>query len=1189
MKTLLFRFTLCSLISYLTLSTLNPTVTASQPSAGNGTHFCGSCVIDYPTRFDRDSKQPNKQEADQFVNRNYAQTFAANLNVGEPYTVRLIYFLPNGSQPQPDIDTQLDTLIKGTQQHYIEVMGSHGFGRKTFTFETDTHGKAVVHHVDGKFTDAYYIDDTTRKVLKEVDEQFDRSKNIYLIAIKISNDGLDGQTACGTGFYNGAAGGFALIPASDYCFNVSVTAHELGHAFGLTHDYRLNAVSIPSSYTLDKMTTSFCTAEWLEVHRYFNATQQSQDVFNTTVQMLPPSFVSEPNTIRIRFEVTDRDGLHQAQLLTPEETYSGGLIACKRLEGASSTVEFVTVELTTKSNWVSLNVMDVHGNFTSHEFSIDIITLLPPPKAISIPDANLAAAVREALNLAPDTVLTSYTMLELTHLNAPNQQITDLTGLEYAQNLRELWLDAELVNSGAWVSSNAIPDLSPIEGLTQLYWLMLANPSRAAVSALPGLTQLRNLQIYNPPISDVSVIAGLTQLRTLEIFNPSTPNVSALVAAVAELTQLRTLEIWWDGPISNLDVSAFAGLTQLESLAIRGLSITDISPLAGLTQLRSLDLWNAPVSDISPLAGLTQLKGVQIFNSLISDVSPLAGLTQLQDLRLGDAPFISDISPLAGLTRLRELGLWNTSVSDISPLVGLTQLQWLHLLGAPLGYQSIQTHIPTLQSKGVTVRFNNQAYPALLKISGDNQNGVSFVPLSHPLVVEVQDENGSAFEGVPVTFIVTAGGGTLSVTSATTDEKGRAQSTLILGPNLGTNTVKVYARGIRGAFNFHAISDGLPTEYLLSIPAGISLIHVPLKVTVVDGVTRVIESIADLYGTLGGEDNVNLLITYDPKTQGWHSYLGDSSRGTVADPGLVDDKGIIAVMHNAVSIRLSGDALGTNGNSSITLHPGPNLVGVPLRDPRIARVTDLFALEGVRGNVPMVIFSDNGAFQTVGPAGAVIVLDSGAFQRVGQVGDANDIPITGGRSFILNTQEAATVVFSGDTWYNFSEMISTVLPPTTIGIEVKDATPVLALKGSVNQGTHVNKEGFSVTVKNLSTDKVTTTIIGDENHFSPDKWESKEVEYQLTIVDAETGRAAMIGDILEISAQFSNPLIRVQPSQYIVTAEDVKRSRIQLGELVVYEILWETGLVAELSQSIYPRNMDSVSFGRGCLCDINHL
>ena len=127
--------------------------------------------------------------------------------------------------------------------------------------------------------------------------------------------------------------------------------------------------------------------------------------------------------------------------------------------------------------------------------------------------------------------------------------------------------------------------------------------------------------------------------------------------------------------------------------------------------------------------------------------------------------------------------------------------------GNPLSYQSIYTHIPILRSRGITVEFDKRSHPALLKISGDNQNGASFVSLSQPFIVEAQDANGSALTGISVTFAVTAGGGTLSTTITRTDENGRAQSTLILGPNLGTNTVEVSAAGIESTDTFYAIAD----------------------------------------------------------------------------------------------------------------------------------------------------------------------------------------------------------------------------------------------------------------------------------------------------------------------------------------------------------------------------------------------
>ena len=74
----------------------------------------------------------------------------------EPYTVGLVYFLPNDSQPRPNVDAQIDELIKEIQDDLANWMEAHGFDRKTFTFQADATGKAVVHHVNGRFNQAYY-------------------------------------------------------------------------------------------------------------------------------------------------------------------------------------------------------------------------------------------------------------------------------------------------------------------------------------------------------------------------------------------------------------------------------------------------------------------------------------------------------------------------------------------------------------------------------------------------------------------------------------------------------------------------------------------------------------------------------------------------------------------------------------------------------------------------------------------------------------------------------------------------------------------------------------------------------------------------------------------------------------------------------------------------------------------------
>ena len=97
------------------------------------------------------------------------------------YVARVIYFVPNDREPDPNMDEKLDIQMKDAQQFYADQMEVHGFGRKTFRLETDD-GNAKVHQVNGKFSDAYYLS-TPWMVWGEIEEQFDMSKNIYYLAL----------------------------------------------------------------------------------------------------------------------------------------------------------------------------------------------------------------------------------------------------------------------------------------------------------------------------------------------------------------------------------------------------------------------------------------------------------------------------------------------------------------------------------------------------------------------------------------------------------------------------------------------------------------------------------------------------------------------------------------------------------------------------------------------------------------------------------------------------------------------------------------------------------------------------------------------------------------------------------------------------------------------------------------------
>ena len=328
---------------------------------------------------------------------------------------------------------------------------------------------------------------------------------------------------------------------------------------------------------------------------------------------------------------------------------------------------------------------------------------------VYFPDPNLEAAIREAIGKPTGDIYCS-DLEGLTYFSACDDNIANLTGLEYCTNLEDLCL---------W--SNHIIDISPLANLTKLTSLAIERNLISDISPLSNLTSLTLLVLSYNQISDVSPLADLPNLAQLWLWDNQISDISAL----AGLTNLTYVGLW-NNQIS--DISPLAGLTNLTHLDIQGNQLSDITPLAGLTNLDGLNLRDNQITDISPLAGLANLRYLTIDTNQISDISPLAGLTKLRFLWL-DTNQISNISPLAGITNLRELSLAHNQISNISPLAGLTNLTgglWLsdnqisdieplvNNLGLsgmvdlrynPLSSDSINVYIPQLQARGVTVYY----------------------------------------------------------------------------------------------------------------------------------------------------------------------------------------------------------------------------------------------------------------------------------------------------------------------------------------------------------------------------------------------------------------------------------------------------------------------------------------------------
>ena len=126
---------------------------------------------------------------------------------------------------------------------------------------------------------------------------------------------------------------------------------------------------------------------------------------------------------------------------------------------------------------------------------------------------------------------------------------------------------------------------------------------------------------------------------------------------------------------------------------------------------------------------------------------------------------------------------------------------------------------------------------ALVVVSGNDQTNMPGAPLGAPLTVLVEDARGQPLEGVPVTFTVAGGGGTVSPTCVLSNYLGHAATSLTLGLE-GTNTVSIVA-GSAAPVTFVEIAHLHPAQhvdyYVSGLTSGASDGNDGLSATYVSG------------------------------------------------------------------------------------------------------------------------------------------------------------------------------------------------------------------------------------------------------------------------------------------------------------------------------------------------------------------
>ena len=308
---------------------------------------------------------------------------AAVEDVSRRPSVRFVYFRPKDYPVRKGVVESLHMLIVEANRYYADEMQRHGFGRKTFAVETDSNGVPVVHSIVGRFEEGYYRhnEEHSRGVYKAreeiLDEHYpDEPQHIYVCVMDMTREAFvksPTETSCAFGGLHYVdkmtrnreiLGGYVVIPASGACSeSLQIMMHELGHAFGLYHDFREGIGSDLIMAYGSQSRLSQDAAEWLSASAFFNDTIPDSSVGDIT---LLPNPKHTPQGVRVRFQVEDTDGLHQMQFLSKEETGDIVVIGFKTLNGLIDTVEFTSAKAA--QNRVVVQIIDKSGGITQVRF-----------------------------------------------------------------------------------------------------------------------------------------------------------------------------------------------------------------------------------------------------------------------------------------------------------------------------------------------------------------------------------------------------------------------------------------------------------------------------------------------------------------------------------------------------------------------------------------------------------------------------------------------------------------------------------------------------------------------------------------------------------------------------------------------------------------------------------------------------
>jgi len=267
-----------------------------------------------------------------------------------------------------------------------------------------------------------------------------------------------------------------------------------------------------------------------------------------------------------------------------------------------------------------------------------------------------------------------------------------------AQIRTQLEVDEETVlyTNDLWkILSFTVPadatSLADLHYLTFLEELTIAEGVSGQLNVLSSLSNLIKLTITDTVVEaeELVFIGSLPKLQTLTLRGCSLSTTAGLEAA----TSLQYLDLS-NNTIRKLD--ALASLQNLQQLYLQHNALTSVSKLSSLSNLQTLDVSYNELRTLSPITTLTALTQLQASNNALTNLSQVDKLNNLTYLNVAYNQ-ITDVSPLSACTKLTHLNISNNAISDLSALSALGNLSELNF-----AYNQV-TALPALPTDALLV------------------------------------------------------------------------------------------------------------------------------------------------------------------------------------------------------------------------------------------------------------------------------------------------------------------------------------------------------------------------------------------------------------------------------------------------------------------------------------------------------